>query len=126
VVFDWQSVVLRVVSLPEVPELLLVEPVLLLVEPVLLLVEPVLLLLEPVLLLDDVLSPVCELDDDPAEPSARRIVPELCVLPVSALEPESLSEPMLWHPASPAPTSVDAMITIKYLLFMSHLVLLPP
>jgi hypothetical protein len=112
VVFDSQSVVLRVVSLPEVPELLLV--------------EPVLLLLEPVLLLDDVLSPVCELDDDPAEPSARRIVPELCVLPVSALEPESLSEPMLWHPASPAPTSVDAMITIKYLLFMSHLVLLPP
>jgi hypothetical protein len=93
-----QSVVLRVVSLPDVP----------------------------VLLLDAVLSPVCEPDEDPAEPSARRIVPELCVLPVSALGSGSDPEPMLWHPASPAPTTVDATIAIQYRLFMSHLVLLLP
>ncbi len=45
--------------------------------------------------------------------SARRIVPELCVLPVSAVLPVSESERMLWHPMSPAPTSVDASIAIK-------------
>ncbi len=56
--------------------------------------------------------------DDCGSASARRIVPELCVLPVSAVLPVSESERMLWHPMSPAPRSVDASIAIKCRLFM--------
>jgi hypothetical protein len=40
------------------------------------------------------LSVVLGVDDVPVEPSARRIVPELCELPVSAVS-ESVSERML-------------------------------
>jgi hypothetical protein len=54
----------------------------------------------------------------PLEPSARRIVPELCVLPVSALVSESESERMLSHPINPAPSIVDATTAIKYRLLM--------
>jgi hypothetical protein len=66
-----------------------------------------------------VLSELDDVEDCCVPASARRIVPELSELAVSAVLPVSESERMLWHPISPAPTSVDASIAIKCLLFIS-------